>query len=218
MAHLIPIPALAVAVLLLIRAEFREERRAIQIFKPAATLLVISVALLSWLSPAVDGRYTSWVLVALLFSLAGDVALMGASQKAFLVGMLAFLLAHVVYAGLFYFYFGWQAADGITAAVLAVAAVGGYRLLLPGLGKIKLPVALYVLIIALMTQRALSTLFGDAFTRTQAWTIAGGALLFLISDVMLAINRFTRPFRYHRISLAFYYGGQLLLALSASYF
>jgi uncharacterized membrane protein YhhN len=180
--------------------------------------LVISVALLSWLSPAVDSRYTSWVVVALLFSLMGDVALMGASQKAFLVGMLAFLLAHVVYAGLFTLYNGWQAADGVTAVVLTVAAVGGYRLLLPGLGKIKVPVALYVLIIALMTQRALSTLFGDAFTRTQAWTIAGGALLFLISDVMLAINRFARPFKYHRISLAFYYGGQLLLALSASYF
>ena len=48
--------------------------------------------------------------------------------------------------------------------------------------------------------------------------VAGGAVLFYISDVILAANRFWRSLRYDRISLAFYYGGQLLLALSASYF
>jgi hypothetical protein len=35
---------------------------------------------------------------------------------------------------------------------------------------------------------------------------------------MLAANRFWRPWRYNRISLAFYYGGQLLIALAAGYF
>jgi uncharacterized membrane protein YhhN len=69
-----------------------------------------------------------------------------------------------------------------------------------------------------MVHRALSTSFGDAFTQTQAWLIGAGAVLFLVSDLILAINRFRRPFKQHRISLAFYYLGQLLLALSASYF
>jgi uncharacterized membrane protein YhhN len=82
----------------------------------------------------------------------------------------------------------------------------------------KVPVAVYVVIICLMVQRAVSTLFGDAFSPRQGWLIAGGALAFWISDLILAINRFTRPFRLHRVSLAFYYTGQTLLALSASYF
>jgi hypothetical protein len=48
--------------------------------------------------------------------------------------------------------------------------------------------------------------------------ILTGALLFYISDIMLAANRFWKPWRYNRISLAFYYGGQLLIALAAGCF
>jgi hypothetical protein len=48
--------------------------------------------------------------------------------------------------------------------------------------------------------------------------IATGAVLFYISDIILAASRFWRPWRYHRLSLAFYYSGQLLIALAASYF
>lgn len=42
--------------------------------------------------------------------------------------------------------------------------------------------------------------------------------MFSISDLMLAVNRFRRPFKYHRFSLAFYYGGQFLIALSPAFF
>ena len=42
-----------------------------------------------------------------------------------------------------------------------------------------------------------------------------GALLFYASDLILAANRFWRPWQYNRISLGFYYSGQLLIALSA---
>ena len=45
-----------------------------------------------------------------------------------------------------------------------------------------------------------------------------GALLFYFSDVILAANKFWKPWRYNRISLVFYYSGQLLIALSAGYF
>jgi hypothetical protein len=38
-----------------------------------------------------------------------------------------------------------------------------------------------------------------------------GAALFYISDVILAANRFWKPWEYNRISLGFYYGGQLLI-------
>lgn len=49
-------------------------------------------------------------------------------------------------------------------------------------------------------------------------SVAAGAFLFWISDLMLAVNRFRRPFEYHRLNLAFYYGGRLLIALSPAYF
>ncbi len=218
MIHLAPIPLLVAAVLLLIRAEFRGAKKAVFFFKPTATLLVILVAALSWRAPVIDSRYSAWLLVGLVCSLAGDVALIFPSRKAFLLGLVAFLAAHVVYAVLFGVYNGFHPADLITAAVLLVAGVAVYRYLLPGLGGIKVPVALYVLIICLMANRAFAAFFGENLSLTQAWLISAGATLFWLSDLILAIRRFRRPFRYHRISLVFYYAGQLLIALSASYF
>ncbi len=218
MIHLAPVPLLVAVVLLLIRAEFREANKAVCLLKPTATLLVILVAALSWRAPLSDSRYSAWLLVGLACSLAGDVALIFTSRKAFLLGLVAFMAAHFVYAVLFGAYSGFHAADLVTAAVLLAAGVAVYRYLLPGLGGIKLPVALYVLMICLMINRAFATFFGEILSLTQAWLISAGATLFWVSDLILAIHRFRRPLRYHRIGLAFYYAGQLLIALSGSYF
>jgi uncharacterized membrane protein YhhN len=218
MVQLFVVPVLAVAVILLIAAELRGRWKLVYVLKPAATLLVIVVAALSWRTPAVDGRYSTWVLVGLSFSLLGDIALMFDGRKAFLAGLVALLLAHIVCAVLFGAYNGFCLADLVTASLLLIAAVAAYRCLLPGLGRIKAPVLSHVMIISFMVNRALSTLFGDAFGPAQARLIAAGAVLFCISDLMLGISRFRRPFRLHHTSLAFYYAGQAMIALSASYF
>lgn len=218
MAHLIPVPFAVVSVILLIAAEFREQREKIYLWKPISTLLVIAVAALSLLNPAADPVYTGWLLVALFLSLVGDMALMFESERAFLVGLVGFLLAHVVYAVLFTVTSGFQSSDWISGVVVLAAAIAFYRLLWPHLGRMKLPVAVYTFIICFMLNRAFSTLLGDYFAASQAGIIFAGALLFFVSDIILGLNRFGFPFRYHRISLVFYYSGQLLLALSASYF
>jgi len=57
-----------------------------------------------------------------------------------------------------------------------------------------------------------------AFSLGQGLMISIGAVLFYLSDVVVAANRFWKPMRYHRLSLALYYGGQFLIALAASYF
>jgi uncharacterized membrane protein YhhN len=69
-----------------------------------------------------------------------------------------------------------------------------------------------------MVSRAISTFFGDAFTATQAWLVSLGAVFFMLSDIVLAVNRFRRPMKRHRLSLFAYYLGQLLIALSPAYF
>ena len=112
----------------------------------------------------------------------------------------------------------FSAWDAVSAAVLLAAAVGFYRLIRPNLGTMRVPVVVYMVVISVMVNRALSTLVSPAFGSGQAAMVAIGAVLFYISDVILAAARFWRPFRYHRVSLAFYYGGQLLIALAASYF
>ena len=82
----------------------------------------------------------------------------------------------------------------------------------------KFPVILYIVIISVMVNRACSTLASPEFSGLQVWMITLGAILFYISDVILALNRFWKTWQYNRISLVFYYGGQGLIALAASYF
>jgi uncharacterized membrane protein YhhN len=82
----------------------------------------------------------------------------------------------------------------------------------------KVPVIIYTVIISLMVNRAIAAFASPAFSTVQAWMISLGALLFYISDLILAAGRFWRPWKYNRISLAFYYSGQLLIALAGSYF
>jgi uncharacterized membrane protein YhhN len=217
-SHLIPIPFLVVTVILLVRAALRADKKQVYFFKPVSTLLVISVALLSFLTPTVDPTFTLWITLGLILSLGGDVALMFESDRAFLIGLVLFLLAHIVYAIAFTVPNGFHLPDLLSGVALLLWAAGIYLYLRPGLGNMKGPVLFYILIICFMVNRAISTFFGNAFSITQAWLIAAGAILFMLSDLILAINRFRHPFKANRLSLFLYYGGQLLIALSPSYF
>jgi uncharacterized membrane protein YhhN len=218
MAHLIPIPFLLVTVPLLVTAALKGNQRLVYVFKPLSTLLVIAVALLSLLAPDVQPAFTWWVVAGLVLSLGGDVALMWESNRAFLIGLVLFLLAHVVYSIAFTVPNGFHAADLISGAVLLAVAAAIYLYLRPGLGRMQGPVILYTLIICFMVNRAISTFFGDAFTPTQAWLLSLGAVFFMFSDIVLAVNRFRRPMKRHRLSLFAYYLGQLLIALAPAYF
>ena len=217
MSPLIPIPVIAVTVTLLILAELREDRKQVYLWKPLSTLLVILVALLSLAAAGVKPAYTWGVTLGLVLSLGGDVALMFKSNRWFLIGLVLFLLAQIVYAVVFTLFNGFYVEDLITAAVLLALAALVFIYLKPGLGKMQGPVLFYILAICFMVNRAISTFFGD-FATTQAWLIALGAILFWLSDLLLAVNRFRRPFRLQRLGLYLYYGGQLLIALSPSYF
>lgn len=213
------IPALAVAVFFLIRAEFLERRRQIYVIKPISTLMVLAVAVVSFLEPTRNEMYTIGVLLGLLFSMGGDIALMfQENRKAFTVGLGLFLVAHIVYGVVFTFLGRFSAWDVFSTVVLLVAAMGFYKLIQPNLGSMKGPVIGYILIISMMVSRALSVLASPVFTYGQALMIVVGALLFYFSDVILAANRFWRSWRYHCVSLALYYSGQLLIALAANYF
>ena len=218
MSQLIPIPFLAVTVTLLIRAELREEQKQVYFFKPVSTLLVILVAVLSFFTPTVRPMFTWGLLLGLVLSLGGDVALMFKSNRAFLIGLVLFLLAHVAYAVVLIVYNGFYPQDLVTAAVLALVGAALFFYLRPGLGPMQGPVILYIIVILIMVNRALSTFFGTTFTPAQAWLLSLGAILFMLSDVMLAVDRFRASFRWSRLSLYLYYGGQLLIALSPSYF
>jgi len=217
--YVVIIGLLTIFVTLLIRAELLQSQKQVYLFKPISTLLVISIVVLSFFKMNESNLlYSIWIFVALLFCLGGDIALMFKSKSAFQIGLALFLIAHIVYSIAFLMFIGFVSQDWMVAVVLLIVAGIVYYYLYPGLGQMKISVLLYVLVITFMLNRAVATLFGDFFNATQAMLIAGGAALFFISDLLLAVNKFRRPFRCHRISLAFYYSGQLAIALSTIFF
>lgn len=216
--QLVLVPIIVITVSLLIRAELSSQQRLVYWLKPISTLLVIGVAALSFLAPGARAGYTVGVLVGLVLSLGGDVALLFPSAQAFQGGLVLFLLAHMAYALTFTLFGGFHRADLAVGGVLLILGAVVYVYLAPGLRRMKGPVVLYILVISLMVNRAVSAFYSPGFGTVQAWLMATGAVLFWISDLMLAVNRFRHPFRLHPVLPAFYYGGQLLIALSPALF
>ena len=141
--------------------------------------------------------------------------------------MVAFLLAHVLYIVAFV---SLQAGtletanlpgEIVTAILLFIIAGLVYRYLSPGLGKMRAPVIAYMVVISLMVHRAVAVALVHPDAPIQPLLIVLGAVLFYISDAILAANKFRlggRMPHYRVWNLSTYYTGQLLIALSASFF
>ena len=85
-----------------------------------------------------------------------------------------------------------------------------------GQSRLRKPVLAYTLIITVMALSALNTLFRVDWAPAAAGWVALGAVLFFVSDIILAYNRFVRPFRNGRLwNMAAYHLGQMALAWGA---
>jgi uncharacterized membrane protein YhhN len=161
---------------------------------------------------AVSSSYGRIVLVALGLSWLGDLLLTFESRRAFLGGLVVFLLGHVAYSVAFV----TLRADPISlvVATLAVAIIGGlvWRWLSPHIGDMKIPVIAYIVVISVMVILAFGTING-----ARNWLIPIGATLFFVSDLFVARNRFVSPGIVNpSLGLPLYYTAQVLLALSVS--
>lgn len=156
------------------------------IFKPLATLGVIAYA---WPRGSATPGVRRWVLIGLLASLAGDVALLW-PQAGFLPGLVSFLLAHLAYLWAFTRVrrFGASWAPFVLYAVVAGAVLWS---LWPGVpAALRAPVVAYVLALAAMAAQA-AVLWRAGVARGAV--LALGGALFLLSDALLANNKFAGP-------------------------
>ena len=125
--------------------------------------------------------------LALALSCLGDIFLALRVDNGFIYGLIAFLIAHLVY--LFLFVRKWRRPlRPPTSRLLVSVAVLAFSLifsqwLAPGLGKIALPVMTYICAITLMVVAAL-------WANLSTHWVAIGALLFMTSDSLLAADRF----------------------------
>jgi len=216
---LLPIVSTAVCVACLVGLVVSERigsRRGRYVTKPAASAAFILTALALG---ATDTSYGAWILAGLVLGAGGDVALMFEGEKAFLAGLGSFLLGHVAYviaSAAVTPYQGW--ATPLALVPLAGAAVVTYWLW-PHLGSMRIPVLGYVTVITLMAIGALSaqTDARALLDTTHARLLTAGALLFFVSDVFVAREKFVAGGWINRAwGLPAYYGGQLLLAWSAA--
>lgn len=203
--------AIGLSAALTVWAEHRGARRAVYLFKPLTTVLILALALAA--PEPVSPGYPTLVCAGLLFSLAGDVFLMLPRDR-FVVGLASFLAAHLFYIAAFA-----PRPPGFAAPlVLAVLLVYGamlMRALWPRLGSLRTPVAVYAAALLVMAWQA-----------AERWTVLGttpallatvGAGLFVVSDSVLAWERFVRRYRYgQRVVLSTYFAAQWLIALSVS--
>jgi len=174
------------------------------------SILIMGIAFANW--RAHRDRYAFWITIGLLFSLAGDIALLQ-PDRYFLPGLAAFLLTHVSYLVAFTrdakfpaHFFSWLFYLSVVGAIYIFLFANFPQ-------ELKLPIAVYSLLLASMAAQAT----GRSLTlrTTSARLAAIGGLFFLISDTLLAFDRFHASLLLSPVLILIpYYLGQLLIASS----
>ncbi len=198
----------------------RSWKRVEYIAKPAAMLVLLGLLALAC-------GFSSPPLICfglgIFFSLAGDVFLMLTytrfSDRWFIPGLIAFLLAHVSYIiGLNIpmpdvspiWSLGLAVILALTAARILRRILAGIRQ--KGLLRMVRPVGIYGMVITLMLLSAILTLLNAAWSTSASGLVALGAVLFYFSDVLLAWNKFINPIRNGRLAnMILYHLGQFAL-------
>lgn len=161
-------------------------------------------------------------IAAQTLSWGGDVALLGTSKRSFLTGVGAFFGAHVAYIAAFLSVRG-ETKDFDTAGLKGV--LGVWLTIAPVMGlaagrkdpALRLPVTAYATILCAMF--ATSRMLDPALPRGSRRTLQAGTVLFLVSDTVLAAQKFLldepRP-RLESVVMATYTAGQGLIAIGAA--
>ena len=192
--------------------DWQQNHKACYVFKPLTVIcMIVYLAIETLTSININTNYAFAILLGLIFSLAGDCFLMLRPQK-FIAGLVSFLIAHIVYCAAFY-----NLIDGalnLTALwIMLIPALGYYGFLYNGLNKLKIPVAIYVSAILSMTYLSFNVYQQQDSTIALLGFI--GALFFMLSDSLLALNKFKRPFKLAQPSiLSTYYLAQWLIVKS----
>ena len=157
-------------------------------------------------------------ILALVFCCLGDSLLLFqyGNEMFFMLGLGSFLVAHI------FFILSYRQHCLIQSGAIAMgtqkvrlafpvvlAGMGLITVLLPSLGPLKIPVMMYALVLTLMVVSAIFRL-----GRTSAisfWMVLSGALLFMVSDSVLAINKFLNPVAHASLWIMITYSAALFL-------
>jgi len=202
--------AILFAILDCLAVSIWQKKRVLEyIAKPAAMLCLIA-----WLYSQIGPESPAFLFgVGLVLSLVGDILLLDCVDQ-FIGAVVAFALAHLFYIIVF-------ARGALTPNLYLLVFVLLFGILIArilkqivrGLGQkgksnLNWPVVIYGLVISFMFLFALSTLFREGWGVSPVVFISAGAALFLVSDILLAWNKFVKPIQNERLmnKIAYHFG------------
>jgi len=178
------------------------------ILKPGTILLIIGLA---GLTRNVAKAYKTCIIAGLFLSAIGDGLLLLPGNQWFSAGLFAFLTAHLVY--IVAFMTRWKFASIHWLSLIPIAAYSYFLLrelhdgmLASGNSGLWIPVLIYVIVISIMIWSAVIS--GSRIA-------VAGAVLFFLSDSLLAWNMFVAPLAWAKYGVMItYYSAQFLIARS----
>lgn len=175
----------------------------------AKPLLLPALMILLYFGTGADTPGRSFMLTALFFSWLGDIFLMPDDPKGlyFIIGLICFLTTHIFYI-IYFLRIRSAAVSLLKKQSLLVLLVPAYGIalvwiLFPHLGKMVLPVMVYASVICTMLLCSLHVY--NKVNKPANDMFVFGALMFVLSDSLLAINKFLEPMPYAGISIMLTY-------------
>ncbi|WP_281234260.1 lysoplasmalogenase [Flavobacterium gelatinilyticum] len=138
------------------------------------------------------------LLTALLFAWIGDVILIFSdiAEIYFILGLVSFLISHIIYCILFNRQIKEKIKQKLSFLIIGSILIACYLIamlsvLLPVLGDLRIPVMVYACVISVMLLFAYNGLL--IWSKPANQLVFFGALVFVISDSILAVNKFYSP-------------------------
>jgi uncharacterized membrane protein YhhN len=162
----------------------------------ALIMPMLMILFLKKLNP-LKHRLHALMFMGLFFSWAGDVVLEFSKNNGnmFLLGLVCFLLTHIMYLTIFFITPGKNSILSNRIYLLLPVIIYGVILvfyLYPDLADMRLPVMLYAIVILTMLTGAINR--KEKVDRGSYYLVLTGAILFVISDSVIAVNKFSHPF------------------------
>ncbi len=141
------------------------------------------------------------VIIAVCFSFLGDIFLLNIFEQDyfFLAGLTCFLITHGFYISIFSkdyksFLSVFKIKNILPTVMLLTWILSFYFYIDSYLGELGFPVLIYMIVIGIMALAALSR---KAISGRESFLLVMmGAILFMISDMILALNKFAFPIEY----------------------
>ncbi|MHA1821392.1 MAG: lysoplasmalogenase [Promethearchaeota archaeon] len=205
-----------------IRFELQGDKKGVYIFKPML-MPVIAIFYVGYMGIYKSGlnQYASIFIIGLVFGFLGDIFLIeSSSKKRFMMGLVAFLVGHLLYLITYILILSDISKTTHTINPLYLVFYVPMVLLLifmipkvvKSMGDMKIPGAVYAIVISFM--HIVSTIFILYGITPFSFLLWSGSLSFLVSDFILAWNKFKSPIKLYKLwNMSTYVFGQYLMTL-----